>query len=288
MRHRNGGGGRNGHENMITLYGNENDQDDMDDPVNRPLGWRRTREHHPSPHHHHGGGGGGEKENDHHGLDDFSAHEDENNDGGVRYPQNFLPRTSTGEIAIIFKDGREISFNNFQEETCQLNGLKNLKSFGLKDPNVGAIHWGGTISLRDEDGELINLSKVIKFHTEGVVVWRDLQNNFSEGYPVPARGRGLNKPCVVEYYGDANENPEENDGTKFFFFNHCSFFDFYDFQRFILLTKTFFLFHLVTGPEQMEDQVRDLPGKLKISLLYMFFYFNIFGYVNSICILTNK
>ena len=166
LRHRNGGGGGGGgSENRITSFGNEHDQeDDMDDPVNRPLGWQR-RGHHPSPPRH---GGGGGKEHD-------VRDEEENNDGGERYPSNFVPRTTNNEMAILFKDGRKISLHQFQEETCHKDGLTQLKSFGLEDPNVGAIHWVGTISLVDEDGQLIDLSKVIKFHAEGVVVWRDVR-----------------------------------------------------------------------------------------------------------------
>ena len=61
--------------------------------------------------------------------------------------------------------------------------------------------------------------------------------NFLEGYPVPARGRSLNKPCVVKFYNDANLNPEESDGTT-------TLFSFLDVNRlfFFGTFQTFFFF----------------------------------------------
>ena len=81
----------------------------------------------------------------------------------------------------------------------------------------------------------------------------------------------------MECYNDANPNPEESDGTTTLFsfldVNFPTFFFLVLFKRLFVVDQIVrsslslslsLSFSSVTGPEAMDDQVRDLPGNARL------------------------
>jgi hypothetical protein len=225
-----GGNGTGGGGSSL-LEDGYNWKQNMEDPVNMPLGASTGREGRGGGRGGRGGGSGGRGRR---GGDTKDHREDEEEHNRNVSPVSksrrpVLPRCRDGSNVKIYIENQEVTWAKFNARSSYTN----LRNFGMEDPNVGKIEWSNDISLLDAgsgSGELLDLSSIVQFCLDDdgspdIKVYEQGQT--------PREGEGLNKPCIVTLYMPANDEITSED------------------------------------TESLRDSVRDLPGASKFeSLLY--------------------